>query len=565
MRISKLLGKTYRDSPSDAKLISHKLMLRAAMIQQSSSGVYSYLPMAWRSLRKIESIIREEMDAYGGQELRLPVIHPRELWDQSGRTETYGPDLFTLKDRRDRPLVMAPTHEEMLTSIAKASINSYRDLPVIAYQIQTKFRDELRPRGGLVRVREFDMKDAYSLDMNEEGLDISYNNMVNAYKKIYSRCSLPVVMIEADSGAIGGRESNEFVLITDSGEDTILQCTQCSYAANMEKAKLSKPQNAKEDLLTLKEVSTPEIKTINALAKFLNIPTSKTLKSMFYIVDGDVLCAAIRGDLEINEIKLRNYLKAKEVRTATLKELDSIGLTAGSASPVGVEGIRVIVDDSVEMGANFVAGANKHDYHLINTNYPRDFQAEATLDIAMATSGSKCPNCNALMKADRGIEVGHVFKLGTHYSEVLGAYYSDINGNQQPIVMGCYGIGVGRLLAAIIEQHHDDKGIIFPKSIAPYQVCITALNMQDSSVSNYANTLYENLQDNNIEVLFDDRLESPGAKLNDADIMGIPLRIVVSQRNIKQQLIEIKFRSEADASTIPIDQAIDQITNLISH
>ena len=413
MRISKLLGKTHRNPPSDAKLISHSLMLRAAMIHQTTSGVYSYLPMAWRSLRKIESIIREEMDSSGGQELRLPVLHPRELWDQSGRAETYGPDLFTLKDRRNHPMVMAPTHEEMLTSIAKSTINSYRDLPLIVYQIQTKFRDEPRPRGGLIRAREFDMKDAYSLDINEEGLDISYNKMVDAYKKIYDRCSLPIITVEADSGAIGGRDSHEFVLATDSGEDTIIQCPKCSYAANVEKAKLAKPQHPKEDQLTMKELSTPGIKTINALAGFLNIPTSKTLKSVFYIVDGDMLCTAIRGDLEVNEIKLRNYLKAKEVRIATSKELDSRGLTAGSASPVGLKGIKIIIDDSVGMETNFVAGANKHDYHLINTNYPRDFRADATLDIAMATPGSKCPNCNSVMAAGRGIEVGHVFKLGT--------------------------------------------------------------------------------------------------------------------------------------------------------
>ena len=451
MRLSKMFGKTLRDDPAEAELASHRLMLKAVMIYQVAAGVYSYLPLAWRSLRNIEQIIREEMDAAGGQELRLGILQPREIWQDSGRDEEYGPEMFRLKDRRDRHLALPPTNEELLTNIVKANVYSYRDLPLILYQIQTKFRDEPRPRGGLLRVREFDMKDAYSFDMDEEGLGLSYQAMVRAYKNIFARCGLDAIIVEADSGAIGGKDSQEFILLADSGEDTIILCESCHYAANAEKAAFTKPTQPVEALLPLEEVHTPGVMTIQALADNLDIPTSKTLKAVFYWADGEVVFVTIRGDLEVNEIKLRNTLNANELRLASPEEVQQAGLVAGSASPVGLKCIKTVADDSIHLGSNFVVGANRQDYHLRNANYPRDFQINIVTDIALSEAGFTCPNCDSTLVTRRGIEIGHVFKLGTRYSEALGAYFPDQGGAQQPIIMGCYGIGVGRLLAAAIE------------------------------------------------------------------------------------------------------------------
>ena len=544
-------------------MASHSLMLQAGMIYQVSSGIYSYLPLAWRSLRKIEQIIREEMDAAGGQEVRLSVLQPRELWEATGRAEAYGPDLFTLVDRRERQLVMAPTHEELLTSMVKANVHSYRDLPLVLYQIQTKFRDEPRPRGGLIRVREFDMKDAYSFDLDDDGLDISYQAMVKAYKNIYARCGLSAIMVEADSGTIGGKDSHEFILLADAGEDTILLCETCEYAANAEKATFAKPAPNAEPLLPLDEVHTPGIKTIDGLARFLDIPSSKTLKAVFYMADGLLVFVTIRGDLEVNEVKLRNTLQATDVRLATPEEVESAGLVAGSASPVGLAGVKTVADDSIQAGSNFAAGANRQDYHLQNANYPRDFQVDVITDIALAEEGQACPKCGSPLIMRRGIEVGHVFKLGTRYSEALDAFYPDQEGGQGLIVMGCYGIGLGRLLAAAIEQHHDEKGIVFPVSIAPYQVVLTALNMQDDQVVSAAEELYERLQEAGIQVVYDDRAESAGVKFNDSDLLGMPVRLVVSPRNLKQEMVELKLRSDSQAVTVPTDQVIGKVKELL--
>ena len=563
MRVSKLFGKTLRDDPAEAELDSHRLMLKAGMIHQAAAGVYSYLPLAWRSLRKIEQIIREEMDAAGGQEVRLPSLQPRGLWQASGRDAEYGPDMFRLEDRRERPLVLAPTHEELLTEIVKGNVNSYRDLPLNIYQIQTKFRDEPRPRGGLIRVREFDMKDAYSFDADEEGLDLSYRAMVEAYKNIYARCGLSTVMVEADSGAIGGKESQEFIVLADAGEDTVLLCEACGYAANVEKAAFVKPPRAKEPPEPLSEVHTPGVKTIEELADYLGVSTSQTLKAVFYMAGDELVVVTIRGDLDVNEVKLRNLLGASDLRLATPKEVERAGLVAGSASPVGRSDAKVVADDSVQMGANFVAGANRQDYHLRNANYPRDFKADLISDIALAQAGYSCPKCEATLVARRGIEVGHVFKLGTRYSEVLGASFPDQNGAQHPIIMGCYGIGVGRLLAAAVEQSHDEKGIVFSPAIAPYDVCLTALNVEKEEVAGAAESLYQSLQDANIQVLFDDRPESAGVKFNDADLLGLPVRVVVSPRNLRQGVVEIKRRSESDAATVPSDEAVARIKELL--
>jgi len=564
MRVSKLFGKTVREEPGGTDLESHRLMLKAGMIHQSASGVYSYLPLAWRSLRKIEQIIREEIDAVGGQEVRLSVLQPRELWEQSGRDAEFGPGLFRLQDRRDRELVMAPTHEELLTTIVNANVNSYRDLPFIIYQIQTKFRDEQRPRGGLLRVREFDMKDAYSFDTDEESLDDSYQAMVQAYKNIYARCGLPAIMVEADSGAIGGKDSQEFILLADSGEDTVVICPSCDYAANLEKAVFKKSTVAVDAPEDLEEVHTPGVKTIEDLASFLDIPASKTLKAVFYMADGEVLVIAIRGDLEVNEIKLTNALGARELRLATPEEVRDAGLVAGSASLVGLEGIKTVADDSINLGSNFVVGANKKEYHLRNANHPRDFQPDVITDIALAQDGDTCLKCDASLEARRGIEVGHVFKLGTRYSEVLGASFTNAEGEQLPIIMGCYGIGVGRLLAGSIEQHHDEKGMVFASPIAPYQVSLIGMNVEQQAVSETAEKLYEELTSMGVEVLYDDREESAGVKFNDADLLGLPLRLVVSPRNLKQNAVEFKGRTDSQAEMVPLESAAARVKELLS-
>ena len=565
MRVSRLFGKTQREDPAEAELASHKLMIRAGMIHQVGSGLYAYLPLAWRSLRKIEQIIREEMDAAGGQEVRLSVLQPREMWDATGRTEAFGDDLFTLQDRRDRTLVIAPTHEEELTGMVKANVGSYRDLPKLLYQIHTKFRDEPRPRGGLIRVREFDMKDAYSFDASDEGLAESYDRMVEAYKAIYSRSGMDVIQVEADSGAIGGKDSHEFVLLSDAGEDTVVVCEACGYAANVEKAVFRKTPNVPEPMEDLREHHTPGVRTIEELAKFIGVPESKIIKAVFYWIDGEVVVVAIRGDLDVNETKLTRATGAGELQLATSEQVKTAGLVAGSASPVGLSGIKVIADDSVELGVNFVVGANREDYHRLNANYPRDFKADVVADIALAQEGYECVDCDGeVMKARRGIEVGHVFKLGTGYSETLGATYSTEGDDQLPVTMGCYGIGLGRVLAAAIEQHHDERGIVFPASIAPYHVYLVVLNGDKPGVTEAAEALESELEHSGVEVLYDDRIESPGVKFNDADLIGLPVRVVVSPRNLKEGVVEVKARDADDPIKVPQTEAASQIQKLLA-
>ena len=566
MRLSRLFGKTLRDDPQEAELASHRLMLRAGFIHQVSSGLFSYLPLAWRSLRKIEQIIREEMDAAGGQELRMTVLQPRELWQESGRDEDYGDGMFRLQDRREREMVLAPTHEELLTIMVKANVNSYRDLPLILYQIQTKFRDEPRPRGGLLRVREFDMKDAYSFDIGQEELDASYDAMEQAYKNIYARCGLDAIMVEADSDTIGGRDSQEFILVADSGEDTVMICDGCDYAANAEKAVFVKPPLEQEEPKPLESVHTPGLRTIDDLAQFLDVHPSRTLKAVFYIAHGEVVFVTIRGDLEVNEVKLRNALDgAPDLRLATPAEVRDAGLIAGSASPVGLSGIKVVADDSVTLGSNFAVGANREDYHLLNANHGRDFEADILTDIALAEEGSACAECDdSAFKSARGIEVGHIFKLGTKYSEVLGAVFPDENGVQKPIVMGCYGIGVGRLLAAAIEQNHDEAGMVLPASIAPFEVLLTALNVRNADVADEAAALYEEMLAAGLDVLYDDREESAGVKFNDADLLGLPVRVVVSPRNLKNGEVEVKPRSGGEASMVSRDDAVSSVRELLA-
>ena len=563
MRVSKLFSKTQREVPSDADMVSHQLLVRAGMVNQLVAGVYSYLPLGWRVLKKIENIIREEMDKAGGQEVMLPVLQPLELWQETGRDQAFGKGLFVLSDRRERKLVLGPTHEEVITQLVSHHVRSYRDLPQLLYQIQTKFRDEPRPRGGLIRVREFFMKDLYSFDADEEGLDKNYLKMLHAYHNIYARCGLPVLMVEADSGAIGGKDSHEFMVVTESGEEEIICCPDCDYVANAEKAQSVKESIENGEPLPMEEVATPGMTTIEEVSDFLGVSPSHTIKAIFYIADGEFLFVVIRGDLEVNEIKLKNLLHCIELRMANEDEVVGVGIVAGSASPAGISGFRVIADDSITPGTNFVAGGNKPDTHLKNVNYPRDFKADLVADIAMARAGEGCPRCGGKLSSTHGIEVGHIFKLGTFLSERLGAMFIDDKGESHPIIMGCYGIGLGRLLAAAVEYSHDDKGIIWPLSLAPYHIYLCPLYREGSDVSDVAENLYAELEAEGLEVLFDDRQESPGVKFNDADLLGIPVRITISPRTLEKKSVELKWRSKKEFELLPLEGIASRLRELV--
>lgn len=564
MRYSKVFGKTLRQAPTEAESISHQLLVRAGMIAQVAAGVYSYLPVGWRVLRKIESIIREEMDEAGGQELMMPVLQPFELWQKSGRCVSFGQSLFTLTDRKEHKLALGPTHEEVIADLAHRYVQSYRDLPLLLYQIQTKLRDEPRPRSGLLRVREFIMKDLYSLDVDEAGLDESYKKMSQTYRNIYSLLGLPALMVEADSGAIGGKESHEFMVVTESGEDEVIYCPECGYAANAEKAESAKSKADSEDPFPLEEIDTPGAKTIEEVAGFVGVPMNQTLKAVFYIADTEYVFVVIRGDLGVNETKLKNVLRCCELRLATEDEVNEKGMVAGFASPIGMKGVRVVADDSITLGSNFIAGANKPGYHFRNANYPRDFQVDLVADIALTSAGDNCPVCGSELSSARGIEVGHIFKLGAFISEKMQAFFLDRDGISKPIVMGSYGIGLGRLLAAIVEQSHDDKGIIWPLSVAPYQVYLCPLLLDNSKVAAAADEVYQALEKEGVEVLFDDRNESPGVKFNDADLLGIPLRLTLSPRTLKSQSIEVKWRAEKDSQLLPLENVAAKVNCLLT-
>ena len=559
MRMSKLLLKTLREPPSEAELASHRLLLRAGLATPLAAGLYCFTPLGWRVMRKIENIVRDEMDLSGAQEVHLPALQPIENWEQTGRAATMGQTLFRLADRKERGFVLGPTHEEVMSFLASRAIQSYRDLPVTLYQIQTKFRDEQRPRGGLVRLREFTMKDAYSFDTNWDTLDASYAAAFAAYIRIFERAGVPVIPVAADSGAIGGKESQEFIFLTEEGEDEILLCPGCGYAANAEKADFQRPEAVESAPAEMTKVATPGIKTIPDLAALLNIEQRQTNKAVFYKIDGKPVFVAIRGDLDVNEIKLRNTLKAQDVEAMDEATVRASGLVAGSASAIGLVGMRVVADTSAVEAANLVAGANEDGFHLLNTNHGRDWKADIVSDIALARRGDACATCGSALETRRGMEMGHVFKLGTVYSEAIGVNYLDEAGERHPAVMGCYGIGVERMLAAIIEANHDANGIIWPASVAPYDVHIVGLNLDQPAVVQAVTTLETALTAAGLTCLFDDRDESAGIKFKDADLIGIPFRITVSPRALEKGGVEIRNRRSGETEVLPISATVARV------
>jgi prolyl-tRNA synthetase len=556
-----MFGRTLREDPSEAELVSHKLSVRAGLVQPLAAGIYSYLPLGWRVMQRLIAIVRGEMDAIGGQELLMPIVQPAELWRATGRYDAPapGPALVRFRDRSSHDLVLAMTHEEAVTDLARQVIRSYRQLPALVYQVQTKFRDEPRARGGLVRVREFTMKDAYSFHADAASLDDTYEQVRAAYGRIMARAGLEVVQVEADPGMMGGARSHEFMCLSDQGEDTLILCPACGYAANVETALAAKEAaatgaTAQDPPQTLERVHTPGATTIEAVARYVGVSTRQTLKAVFYTSGGQVIFAVVRGDLEVNEAKLSALLGGIDLAPASAEELAAAGLVAGYASPIGVTGVRVVADDSILTGNNWVVGANEPGYHYLNANYPRDFRADLVADIALARAGDACPRCGQPLRAKRGIEVGHIFQLGAKYAEALGATYLDQSGVAKPLLMGCYGIGIGRLLACVIEQHHDEAGILWPPEVAPFDLEIVSLAGKDAAVEQAAEALYTRLQGLGQRVLYDDRPERAGVKFNDADLIGIPVRLTVSQRTLEQGGVELKRRAQAERLLVPLDE-----------
>lgn len=568
MKMSKLFVQTLREFPSDAEVISHKLLARAGYIRKLSSGVYNYLPMMWRVLRKIENIVREEMDNAGAQELLMPFVQPKELWEESGRWEVYGRELMRLKDRHDRDMCLGPTHEEVITAIARDGIKSYKQMPVNLYQIQSKFRDEIRPRFGLLRGREFIMKDAYSFDVDEAGLDKEYQNMAQAYTKIFERCGLETKMVQSDTGAIGGSMSHEFMVITatDSGENDVFYCEKCDYAANSDHAVSKLPEAITEsDFDKASKMHTPDIKTIEELVKYLKVPATAIIKTLVYIANRKPVLVLIRGDKAVEETKLKNALKANELRIASAIEIKELMIEkgfdaeAGFIGPFDIQGIRTIADESVKDLKNFVVGCNQTDMHLVGANWGVDIpERKEFFDIRLVEEGEICSQCGELLKVTRGIEVGNIFKLGTKYSKPMKAVFLDVNGKEKPYVMGCYGIGISRTAAAAVERYHDENGIIWPVSIAPYHVAIVPVNVKDELQMKVANELYEKLLAKGVEVVLDDRDERPGVKFKDADLIGFPYRITVG-KTIQDGLVELKTRKTSEMVAVKPEEAVEKL------
>ncbi len=573
MKLSKMHIKTLREVPNEAEIPSHILLLRTGMIRKLVSGVYGFMPLGWRSVRKIEGIIREEIDETGAQEIHMSAVQPAELWQESGRWFAYGPELWRVKDRNGRDFCLGPTHEEIFTDIVRSDVSSYRQLPLNLYQIQTKYRDEARPRFGLMRSREFIMKDGYSFDKDYEGLDVSYKTMYDAYDRIFKRCGLECRPVEADSGAIGGSNSHEFTAISEVGESEIAYCEHCSMAATTERAACvdAKPQTDVE-MLPMEEVYTPDTKSIEDLAKFLGIKESETIKALLFVTydnegnENGYVAAFIRGDRELNMIKLVNALDIPEhaIEFADEAKMGEVtGCVGGFTGPVNLHDCKIVVDSELPGLKNLTAGANKENYHVRNVNYGRDYEGDIVTDLKVLQEGDACPVCGAPVKHARGIEVGQVFKLGTKYSESMGAYYKDENQNNQLIVMGCYGIGVTRTLAAIVEQHHDENGIIWPMSVAPYHVIVTLVKPDDEVQAQVAEHIYNSLKDAHVEVLLDDRKERPGVKFKDADLLGIPVRITVGKL-AGDGKVEYKLRRDDDKEEVSVDEAISRAIEIVN-
>lgn len=569
MLATKLYAPTLREVPSDADVVSQQLMLRAGFMRKTANGLYSFLPLGWRSIKKIEAIVREEMDRASAQEIMMPILQPAEIWKESGRWNAYGAEMMRINDRHDNEFCLGPTHEEMITTLVKNEINSYRQLPVNLYQIQSKFRDERRPRYGLMRSREFIMKDAYSFDVDEASLDESYKSMYDAYTRIFTRCGLTFRPVEADSGAIGGSGTHEFMAIAEAGEADIVYCTKCDYAANIEIGKPGIMKQEEEALQELSVVDTPNASTIEAVAEMLNLPLHKTIKAVVFSIDGKVVLAIVRGDHEVNEVAVQHaVLGSVEPEMATPEELEKVGLTAGFISPVGLkqtEEFAIVVDESVMETYNVCGGANKKDAHYININPKRDFNVEDIIvaPIRLITDDDVCPTCGGTLEHAKGIEVGQVFKLGTKYSEALQATFLDQNGRPNPMIMGCYGIGVSRTLAAAIEQYHDENGIIWPRAIAPFEAVIVPINAKDEALMSTSQTIYTALQDAGVDVLLDDRKDRAGVKFKDADLIGYPLRITVSKNTLENNEVEIQIRKSGEAITCAIDSVATKVTELL--
>lgn len=558
MLASKLYAPTLRETPADADVVSQQYMLRAGMIRKMAGGIYSYLPLAWKSIRKIEAIIHEEMANIGAQEIMMPIIQPAEIWQESGRWNVYGAEMIRFNDRHDRSYCLGPTHEEMITTLVKDEVKSYRQLPLTLYQIQNKYRDERRPRYGLMRSREFIMKDAYSFDLDEAGLDKSYWDMYHAYENVFSRCGLYFKPVEADSGAIGGSNSHEFMALADSGEADVIHCENCDYAANIEIGKPGVMKQTEEPLLELTEVATPDAKTIEAVAEQLSLPLDKTMKAVVLSIDGVVVLAMVRGDHEVNEIAVQHAVDGGiEPEMASEEELLAAGLTGGFISPVGLkqtETFKIVVDESVMEMFNACGGANKKDAHYININPKRDFNLEDIIvaPIRLITTDDVCPNCGGHLGIAKGIEVGQVFKLGTKYSESLNGTYLDQNGRPNPYIMGSYGIGVSRTLAAAIEQFHDENGIIWSRAIAPFEVVVVPINAKDDALMEASTKIYDELKAAGVDVLLDDRKDRAGVKFKDADLIGYPLRITVSKNTLESGAVELKTRKTGEAVEVAI-------------
>lgn len=564
MRTSKLYAPTLRQTPAEAEVPSHQLMLRAGFIRKVAGGVYTYLPLAWRTLRKIEQIIREEMEAKDGQELALPIIQPAELWKETGRWEVFGEEMFRLVDRHNREFCLGPTHEEIITDLVRNEVRSYKQLPVLLYQIQNKYRDEIRPRFGLMRGREFIMKDGYSFDKDESGLDKSYQDMYDAYTNIFNRCGLTFRPVEADGGAIGNATTHEFTVLAETGESDIVYCEKCDYAANAEKSELKPIIAPEEEALPLEKVNTPGTKTIEAVAEFLNTPLEKNIKAVIFQNEKDqVICALVRGDHEVNDVKLQNVTGAITLKMAEESAIRAMGGVPGFMSPIGLNKEAIVVVDATVMEMhNAVCGANEEDCHYKNANPKRDFGDVIVADIRLIAEGDPCPHCGAPVKMTHGIEVGQVFKLGTKYSEALSATFLDENGKEKPLIMGCYGIGVSRTMAAI-EQFHDENGIIWPVAIAPFEVVIVPINAKDEVQMQIAEKIYADMKNAGVDVLLDDRKDRAGVKFKDADLIGYPVRITVSPKLLDANEVEIKVRRDGATSNVKVEACVDKVKEML--